>query len=211
MRPIQSIICFVPGSSGDFLKAICNEQLTDNQFWIRTNGRLGVANNNFKKSIESIYKNNSTIKSLNDIETEPIENTHYYVEGLDTITENLFYIDYPDCLNQQIIKVYVDKRFHGNADLFFDVFKADLPEPLRHRLTMENLFEFSSINWVKNIKSWRANPILQKINLQDFFDLDAFSNIVKKLTNLSELDEEKFLKTYNHWAQNNNYLKEIFQ
>jgi len=212
MQPVKSIICFNSGSGGDFLKIICNEQLVNytEQYCIHPNGMVDLENNNFKHVVEEVFYNRATVDSLNNVDNNPVENTHYYIDIFTELTPNLFYIDYPDELNPGIIEVYVAKRMHGSNTTFFNSFKSSLHPKLQDRLTLENLYQSSNINWGKNLKTWRANKNLQAIQLSDFFNKEKFYNIIKQLTGLNSLDNDKFLKTYKTWVDNNNYLKEMF-
>ena len=166
MCPIQSIICFNSGSGGDFLKAICNKQLVDDyQYDICDDGTVDLNNNNFKKTIEKIFYKELPTDAITDIDNEPIENTHYFVDQLKDLTTNLFYIEYPNDVAGEIIKVYVKKRLNGNHGLFFDEFKNSLPHALQSKIRPEVLYKSSEINWTKNINAWRTNDSLQPILL----------------------------------------------
>jgi len=208
----RAVICFNSGSGGDFLKAICNEQLQPGRLthYIHADGTVDIANNSFKQAVEHIYYNKLGTGAIFDVLNEPVENAHYYIEELKEVTTNLFYIEYPDDANEDIIKSYVNKRLMGDQAIFFDSFKSTLPKSLQNKLTVDNLYTSSKIKWAKNIKSWRANPSLQPVALEDFFNPDKFQRIIKTITSLDTLNEDMFLKTYNLWIKNNNYLKEIF-
>lgn len=212
MNKCRAVICFNSGSGGDFLKAICNEQLQPSGLthYVHCDGTVDIANNSFKQAIEKIYYNKLGTGAIFDIPLELVENTHYYIEELKEVTTNLFYIEYPDDVTEHIIKSYVNKRLMGDQTIFFDSFKSTLSESLQDKLTVDNLYVISKIKWSKNIKAWRANTSLQPVALEDFFDPGKFQRIVKTITSLDKLDEDMFLKTYNLWIKNNNYLKEIF-
>lgn len=208
MQCIQSIICFNGGSAGDFLAGMCSEQLLgESTYQIRANG-LAQLSSTFKSVTKANYYSNSIPTDLSC--TLPVENTHFYLDYYPRIAHKLFYIDYPDDMASDIVEIFMIKRFANDRTALADFIKESYTEPMRSKITADNIIDVCKINWTKNVKSWRANDLLEPLYLGDYFDRDKFYSIVEtvcqsKIKNLNALSAG-----YNEWIGKNDQLRQLF-
>ena len=111
MRPVRSIIIYNGGAAGDFLKSVCIDQLgASADYEINSEGMMESRQHYFKDFVETCYNNGpNSISQLDYSQTSPVENSHFYFESLQSVTDSLFYIDYPDQLQSEILKLYRKK------------------------------------------------------------------------------------------------------
>jgi len=210
MHNIQAIICFNGGAAGDFLTAVCNQQLdVGTNHYVCDNGMVTLPAR-LKICSQQIYNNIITWDDLHIFKFSPVENSHFYFDQFKIITPKLFFIDYADNMHKEIVKVFVDKRFAGNNEKFLHSVKPSFPEYMQTKLTADNVVELSAINWKRNHTLWKSTGALTPVNLGDFFDQIRFELIVKEITGLETLDRHSLEEIYNNWICRNNYLQQLF-
>jgi len=207
VRPIRSIICFNPGSAGDLLKALC---LDASQYQLESHGGILLKNQYFKTFTEKVYYQTAEQQDINFELVHQVDNTHFYMDFYNNISEQVFYINYAYHLQIEILSAVNRKRYHNNWDEFISYHFYSIPAPLQKYISTKNAVEVFNIMWFKNLKEWRSNKKLIPIELADFFQYDAMKKIVenvtgKKITNFSEFDH-----TYHTWIKLNSDLLDLF-
>jgi hypothetical protein len=208
MPAIQAIICFNGGSAGDFLAGICSEQLTGvTAYEINSYGRASISNT-FKHTTTADYYNKNASVDLSN--TLPIEKTHYYLDYYPQIARKLFYIDYPDAISRGIVNMYLFKMFNNDTALLADFIKKTYAEPMQSKLNANNIVDVCKINWIKNLRSWRNNPQLEPLRLQDYFDRSIFYNMVETVCQCKIKNYETLSAGYDNWISKNDQLRQLF-
>jgi hypothetical protein len=203
----KSIIVFNGGSAGDFLKALCLEQLQPTNYNLTEFGQV-VFHVEYFKSITK--QHNTCTQHLLDIDLTKIndvDNTHYYFTWYDSFAKS-YYIDYPDNMHSDIINLYFHKAHNNNINSFYDCHIKSVPDVFKSYATPNNILEISMISWRKNLKSWRNNSKLTKINLVDFFEINKMKSIVEQLCNCSINNTHLFLQSWQSWVDKNKSLEE---
>jgi hypothetical protein len=209
MQPIQSIICFTGGSAGDLLAGICSEQLLGTStYQIQNNGMAAFTSSTFKFITKEHYYTQSVPTEFPN--ALPVENTHFFLDFYPDITHRLFYIDYPDNVVGDIVEVYMKKRFKNDRQLLSDFVCQPYAEPLKSKITKDNVIDVCKINWLKTIRSWRNNPLLSPVYLKDYFDRRQFYNIVETICQCKIKDLEKLSVNYDNWISKNSQLSRLF-
>jgi hypothetical protein len=208
MQSIQSIICFNGGSAGDFLAGMCSEQLLGKStYQIRANGILALSST-FKGMTKANYYNDTVPDNLEN--TLPVENTHFYLDYYPEIAHQLFYIDYPDHIARDIVQIFMLKRFNDDPALLADFIKQNYTEPLRSKITSDNILDVCKINWLKNVRSWRNNPTLKPLYLKDYFDQSSFYHMVETVCQCDIQNHDALALGYSDWISKNTRLKQLF-
>ena len=208
MPTIQAIICFNGGSAGDFLAGTCSEQLLGLSTYVITNTGMAETSSKFKHTTKADYYNKNT--SVNLSNTLPVENTHFYLDYYPQISRKLFYIDYPDAISRDIVNIFMFKRFANDPALMADFMKPLYPEPMQSKLNAINVVDACKINWIKNIKSWRNNTLLEPLYLQDLFDRLTFYNMVETVCQCKIKDYGTLSAGYDSWISKNDRLRQLF-
>jgi hypothetical protein len=216
MLPIKSIILFNGGSAGDFLKAISLGQLNQTKNFVTVNdqGRAQLSNDYFKKLCSSSYAI-KTMPVIDFIKVTQVENSHHYLPELDQLAESIWYIDYPDEIQEQIINVYIKKARKNNINFVWQRevelgILNNIPEQMKSKINQDNIVKVLNIHWLKNLRGWRNNPKLLPIQLADFFDLKKFTSIVSNVSKTS-INQELLEQQYQLWYNQNSELQGIFQ
>lgn len=208
MRPIQAIICFNGGSAGDFLTGICSEQLSGLPTYTITNTGMAELSHKFKNATEVNYHSSDAWVDLSN--AMPIENTHYYLDYYPQIAQKLFYIDYPDKISQDIVNIFMFKRFANDTERMANFMKQSYTDSMRSKLNASNIVDACKINWTKNIRSWRKNPLLEPLHLRDLFDRSTFYNMVETICQCKIKNYKTLSTGYNNWLEKNDRLKQLF-
>ena len=206
MQTIQSIICFNPGSAGDLLKSLCIEK---SQYQLESHGGVLIKNEYFKNISKKIYYQSAT---WHDIDLEllyPVENTHFYIDFYHKIANNIFYINYPNHLQAEILNTVKQKRHHDDWGKFIAWHLYSIPEQLKKYVTVETVEDIFNIMWLKNLRGWQNNNLIP-IELSDFFNYNKMQNIVEKVSGKKIQNINEFDLTYFDWIKSNNNLSKLF-
>jgi hypothetical protein len=206
---ITSIIIFNGGAAGDFLKAICVEQLLGPKHVLDGNGMIDFDHHHLKDVTESWYTNKNQLMIDYD-KLCAVENTHYYHECYKSLANNLFYIDYPDHLQPLIFKLYVKKRYNNNLDSLIQQHQSTIPKQLQHVVTVNNIESMLNILWIKNLRNWRKTSGLTKINFEDMLSYDNLEKVVEKIIQQPLSNPAQLKTTYQNWIDNNPELVNFF-
>ena len=207
MQTIQSIICFNPGSAGDLLKSLCIEK---SQYQLESHGGVLIKNEYFKNISKKIYYQSAT---WHDIDLEllyPVENTHFYIDFYHKIANKIFYINYPNHLQVEILNAVKHKRYHNDWNEFIAWHLYSIPEQLKKYVTVETAADVFNIMWLKNLRGWQNNNNLIPIELSDFFNYNTIQNVVEKVSGKKIQNINEFNLTYYNWIKSNNKLSELF-
>jgi hypothetical protein len=207
MVSIQSIICFNAGSAGDLLKILCNDQLIqNNNYYLESHGAIQIENQYFKKISKEIYYKSNTIDDIDFQKCFKIENTHFYLPAYHQITHRVFYIDYPDEYQTNILNAVNIKRHCGDWSVFLKNNLYSIPEPLHSKIKLDNVIEVFNIMWMKNLRGWQNNNLLEPLNFLDFADSTKLQDIVKNICGIKILNHEIFDDIYQRWLEKNSSL-----
>jgi hypothetical protein len=210
MSGIRSIICFNGGSAGDFLKVACNQQLgTSVNYTISTQGMVEISHN-FKNFADAVYNQKKSWESFDSVKFSIIENSHFYLEEFKSLTDNLFYIDYPDILGSTVVELYATKRFRDHNRLVESV-KSTLPSPMQKYVNSSNVKEICEVRWKRNLQSWRENSNINAVNLVDFFNFERLSTVITSIIGQELLDFEKLRSLQNDWLRKNSTIRQILE
>jgi hypothetical protein len=207
MRPIQSIICFNPGSAGDLLKALCIE---NSQYKLESHGGILIKNQYFKIISKEIYYQSA---ACHDIDLEllcPVENTHFYIDFYHKIANKIYYINYPTHLQAEILNTVKHKRYHDDWNEFITWHLYSVPDKLKKYVSVETAADVFNIMWLKNLRGWQNNNNLIPIELCDFFDYYKMQNIVEQVSCKRIQNINDFNLTYYDWIKVNSKLAELF-
>jgi hypothetical protein len=208
MPVIQAIICFNGGSAGDFLAGICSEQLLGVAPYKIFNNGLAELSHKFKNATEVNYYSSDALVDLS--KAMPVENTHYYLDYYPQIAQKLFYINYPDEISQDIVNIFMFKRFANDTERMSNFMKQSYTGPMRSKLNASNIIDACKINWTKNIRSWRNNPLLEPLHLRDLFDRSTFYNMVETVCQCKIKDYGTLSAGYDSWISKNDRLRQLF-
>ena len=180
MRFIQSIIVFNSASAGDFLTGLCWSQ-------------LNLSSDLLKQ--ESSGRMNIKNQYFKNITTEMFYNPNSKIN-----------LDYN--------KVHPVENSHYWLDSYKTIAKScffiDYPDHIQENILQIYLEKVLNINWKKNLKSWRNNPEMSSISLEDFFCRSKIQDIVKRLIDRPIINEEKFNNMYEAWLAKNFKLTSLF-
>jgi len=206
------MICYVGGTGGDFLKTLCLQQFKSDikiEHNITDTG-LVLHNRQYFKDITLDYYNNKIDSEIVDwSQVDPVENSHYYFDWFATLTDQFYYIDFPESATTGIIDVYVSKRHQGNLMHFVETHKHTLPPGLQDKVTEKNARQFFSVLWSKQIRIWKTMPNMHAIELCNFFNRQNLIDIVQQLTQQPVQDFDQFDQTFTTWIEKNSVLKEL--
>ena len=216
MHNIKSIIVFNGGSAGDFLKFICLSQIEqdENAVSVLDNGRVVSANEYFKK-ICSLHYNKSR-PDLDYSKIFPVENSHHLLPWFKQVSDQLYFIDYPDRCQRQIVDIYIAKARRGNIEYVWHReielgLLDNVHKSLQHKISQENIVEVIKINWKRNLRGWRTDTTLAPIQLSEFFDLEKFAEIVMNVSKLDKINMDLLKKQHNNWTSKNQILQGMFK
>ncbi len=213
MPPIQSIICYVGGSGGDFIKTLCVQQFDlDNSVKcdITDTGMVLHNRRHFRDVCVDYFKDSSIVPDMLDwSKVDLVENSHHYYDWFPKVAKNLYYIDFPELATANIIDVYVSKRHQGNLMQFVEKHKQTLPDWAQQRITEHNAQQFFSTVWLKQLRAWRSMPNLEAVALADFFDRQRLISLVERLTQQPVRDFVRFDQTFTTWAEKNAELVKL--
>ena len=208
MRPVRSIIIYNGGSAGDFLKLICNQQLgTEFDYELNNTGLIFAQRHYFKSFIDHcFYQDPNAIAQLDVSKVLPVENSHFYFEALESVTDSFFYIDYPDNLQHNIIKIYCNKQWKNNRELIYQYHLQRLPINLRRFITVDNIEQALEKLWLKQLKIWRTTARLKLIQLADLMRHESLVPVVEQIIQQPLLDPDKLRITHQQWLDKNSEL-----
>lgn len=216
-----SIIYYMGGSCGEFLKSISNNQLTLSPLFIDTAGKV-TANNAWKEYLVRKLLIEGTISNLNNTMPlpDPIEYSHVFDKSLISLFPNSkWYHIRPakQCLG--IIAEMLEKKWHlPDMDSWRRAPSDYLPWiNFFYRLMLENGFS--------NIYSFYTDPSspyhkshqldlsqhgFTEIELTDILDAEKCSIVVGRLLGQGLLHTELFYEQHAAWSwYNANYIKLI--
>jgi hypothetical protein len=201
MGLVRSIIVFNGGSAGDFLKSVCIEQLMASSIHTPDqNGMIELDNYYFKIITGS---NDADLEKIDHSKLQQIENTHYYHEFYRSLTNNIFYIDYPENLQTLIFESYFKKRCDSNYEKMYQQHLPLIPENIRHLVTVDNIEKILNRLWFRNIRSWRSVESLTKIQFSEILTYNTLTTIVEKIIQQPLSDPERLRLSYQQWADKN--------
>lgn len=210
MQHIQAIICFNGGSVGDLVKKLSLLCYDIETGIVNDSGMVDLPQY-FKIFFKSVWDNKRQYKQINWNKIFPIENSHYYFEYYNDIAKNVYYIDYEDSVNPVILSEFLRKRFNHDWQLFLGRHIKSLPLALQDKVNESNYQQVFEIQWLKNLRGWRANPKLQPINFYDLLQRDTMISVVERITERNILDINKFDSIYAKWAENNSTFLKLIQ
>ena len=203
-KPISSIICFNGGTGGDMLLTLCLSQLdSDFNFKLEQQGFLNLKNQYFKETTKKIFCQQLTVSDLDCNKVTPIEHSHYYLDFYTSIAEKIFFIDYKDCMQQSVLERCVEKRYNNDWAQFLMDSKQFLPKFAQDKANEKNCAQLFNIQWKKNLLSWRNNPHMIAINLQEFSNKESMQNIVEKIIGQPLKSAKIFEDIYTDWQEKN--------
>lgn len=164
----------------------------------------------FKKiSQDMFYQSQPTAWDLSQI--KHVENTHFYLDIYQEMADQCFYIDYPDHLQDEIMKIYSYKIFRNDMEKFLARHLSSLHASLQSKVNDKNALEVFNILWLKSLKSWRDRSDLLRISLADFFDQTKMISLVETIIKDKIKHPGKFDMVYSQWMEKNQTMKEIFK
>lgn len=208
MQTIQAIICFNGGSAGDFLAGVCSDQLLGSSTHEISNIGVAELSSKFKHVTKIGYYNKDASVDLSDV--MPVENTHFYLDYYPSIARKLFYIDYPDEIARGIVNIFMIKRFDNDPEQMANFMKQWYTTPLQSKLNASNVVDACRINWTKNVRSWRNNPLLEPLYLRDYFDRSLFYNMVETVCQCKIKNYKTLNASYDSWISKNDQLRQLF-
>lgn len=211
MRPIRSIIIYTGGAGGDFLKAICCQQLTpDFKFALTHRGMMNFRNHYFKDVSDQSVGTNQLPADLDLSKLDKIENSHFYLNGYQDLADRLFFIDYPDQYAPNIVEAYKKKRWFDDYNVLLEKHQHMFPNSFKKHINEESIIKMLSAMWVRQLKSLRANSALVSIQLSDMLDKTKLKSICQTIINCPLQNPALFDQTFDHWIQHNQQLVELF-
>lgn len=206
MPDLKSVICHNGGAGGDFLKALCLTQFSNQSFFMVNTGMIELRQNYFKIQCEQCYKNNLNWTAIDQLKIDPVDNTHYYFDWFRNIFPKIYYIDYPDHITDVIINTYINKRHQDNKEEFIEVSLSKIPEGLQKMIPRSNALAAIGKTWIRNQRTWRANPNMHAVNLIDVFNSTKIKEIVAEIIQKDLVDIECFEQLYSAWTEKNQHL-----
>lgn len=212
MGSIQSIIVFNGGSAGDFLKAVSIEQLEQKSVHTLTNkGMIDFKNHYFKRITAQWYTNGFQQPiDINNNKVYKVENTHYYHKSYSQVADNIFYIDYPEEMQMLIIELYIKKHWDNDYQKLLQYHTESLKENLKKFVQTENIVKVLNVLWTRNLKTWRKEPTLKKINFQDLLNYDTLKSVVENIIQQPLSSPTRLLISYQKWIAKNQKLVNFF-
>lgn len=213
MGPIQAIVIYNGGSAGDFLKSVCLEQLGQGSNHTLTDKGMTEFNHHYFKFLTAQWfeDNYQCPMHFSDVNVFKVENTHYYHDSYKQITNNIYYIDYPEELQPLILESYVKKRWNNNYQQLFQRHAASLPKNLRKFVQTENIEKVLNVIWIKNLKAWRLESGLKKINFQDLLSYESLKSVVEDVIQQPLLDPDQLRISQQRWVSKNQDLVNFFR
>ena len=147
--------------------------------------------------------NDATIEQIDYNKVHQIENTHYFHEFYRSLTNNIFYIDYPENLQPLIFESYFKKRCGGSYEKMYQDHLPSIPANLRHLVTVDNVEKVLSRLWFRNIRSWRSIKFLTSIQFCEILKYNTLAIIVEKIIQQPLTDPEKLRMSHQQWADKN--------
>lgn len=207
------MICYVGGTGGDFLKTLCLQQIVSTgevESSITDTGMLLHNRRYFRDICVDYYNTNSTRpNNLDQSQIDPIENSHYYFDWFTELTDQFYYIDFPDSATAGIIDVYVSKRHQGDLAHFVETHRHTLPLGLQDKVTEKNAQQFFSVLWIRQLRLWKNMSNFSSIALSDFFNKSRLIEIVQCLTKQPIKNIDEFNNTFLTWTEKNSVLKKL--
>lgn len=209
MHRIQSIICFNGGSAGDLVKALCLLAWDLDISQQDSNGRIEFDSHYFKHFCKNVYLGTHRIEHIEWDQVWPVENSHFYLPCYAQLAKKLYYINYDDAVNPVILNEYLRKRHKNNWAHFLDYHKNFIPVSLQKHVNDQNCQQVFEINWIKNLKAWRGNSNLMRIEFADLLDRNKILQVVQSITDTQFQDTTAFDKVYQSWQEKNSRLFEL--
>jgi hypothetical protein len=192
---------FNGGSAGDFLKSVCIEQLLASSIYtLDQNGMIDFDHHYFKNITGS---NNASLDQIDYSKVQQIENTHYYHEFYRSLTNNIFYIDYPEKLQTLIFESYFKKRYDNNYEKMYQYHLPLITANVRHLVTVDNIKKVLNRLWFRNIRSWRSVEFLTSIQFSEILTYDTLAPIVEKIIQQPLSDPERLKISHQRWIDKN--------
>lgn len=213
MDTIQAIIVFNGGAAGDFLKLVCNEQLAM-PIWsaITDQGMIILANHYFKHftGTQTAHDQSSWTK-FDHTQVSKIENTHYYHSWYSTVTDRLYYIDYPENYQSLIYHMYVTKKWDNNGKKnLLDWHRHSLPKAVQNLVNDNDIERIINNRWLANQRRWRQQSELTPIDFTAILNFDQLCKVVADILRQPLLNREQLKKTHNQWLDKNQLLRNFF-
>jgi hypothetical protein len=197
---ITSIIIFNGGAAGDFLKAICVEQLLGPKHVLDGNGMIDFDHHHLKDVTESWYTNkNQLMIDYNKLCT--VENTHYYLDWYPHVCENIYYIDYCENLQYKILEAVKKKRHKDSWSNFLQDNKVYLPSYFQDKVTEKDVINVFAKRWNRNLIGWRSNLLITPIPFLDLFEIEKIIKIIETINKQPCQDIEIIKKTHAYWLK----------
>lgn len=208
MSDLKSVICYNGGAGGDFLKALCLTQFSNQSFvLIEDTGMIEFNRHYFKEQCEQCYYTNTLHwGTLDQSKIQPVDNTHYYFDWFCNIFSKTYYIEYPDNITNVVINTYIDKRHRGNKEEFIEIALSRLPDKLQKMIPRSNAFVAIEKTWIRNQQAWRSNNNMHAIKLFDIFDLSKIKTIVSEVIQKDLVDLDSFTQLHSAWTEKNQNL-----
>lgn len=206
-KPISSIICFNGGSAGDLLLTLCLTQVNqDLAFSTETAGFINIKKQYFKNTSKQIFLKQISANDIDLTRVRPIENTHYFLDFYKNIADKIYFIDYPDHMQNKILSRYVEKKYQNDWSKFLTSAKESLPEFARTKVTVDNCMQLFAIQWKKNLIAWRDNPDIAPLAVEKFSSMESMIIMVEQIINQSIESKETFERIYKPWQEKNQNL-----
>jgi len=206
MSNLQSVICYNGGAGGDFLKALCLTQFSNQSFFMVETGMIEFEQNYFKIQCAQCYHKTLDWTTIDQCKIEPVDNTHYYFDWLHDIFPKIYYIDYPDNITNIIIGTYINKRHQDNKEEFIEAILSKVPEVLQKMIPRSNALMAIEKIWLRNQRTWRANPNMHAVTLLDIFDSTKIKEIVAEIIQKDLVDLKYFEQIHSTWTEKNQHL-----
>lgn len=212
MPTIKSIIIFNGGSCGDFLQAVCLEQIYQQSTHVlyNNNSTIQVKNQYFKHFCGDTYHKNTTDK-LDFSKTFPVENSHYYLDFFADSNSQLFYIDYPDSAQGLITQCYLEKRMSNSVEKFYNEHIKHIPQTLQHKIDPLNIVNAFDVQNKKNLTLWRHNPQMRSIPISSLFDIELLIPVVETVCQQPLANVDMLQTTQTQWVNANPALNNFFK
>lgn len=212
MQPIKSIIIFNGGSCGDFLQAVCLEQIYQQSNYVlqNNNSTIQIKKQYFKHFCGDTYHKNATAP-LNFDQTFPVENSHYYLDFFADLNCQLFYIDYLDSAQELITQCYIEKRMSNSIEKFYSHHIKYIPQPLQHKINTSNIMSAFNAQNKKNLTLWRQNPQIRSIPISSLFDIELLISVVETVCQQPLTNVDMLQTTQTKWVNANPALHNFFK
>ena len=83
---------------------------------------------------------------------------------------------------------------------------SKIPEGLQKMIPRSNALAAIGKTWIRNQRTWRANPNMHAVNLIDVFNSTKIKEIVAEIIQKDLVDIECFEQLYSAWTEKNQHL-----